>query len=144
MNIFTSKFLWALYLSLILTGGAWAEEGDEEEEGAAPVAQYYDLSPAFVANFGGGKSKKLKFVKADISVRSSIASAINEVTNHDPLVRHQIVMLLSRQTEQSLSTPAGQEALRVEALSLVQAALEKETGSGQIEDLFFTSFVVQR
>jgi len=142
MNIFTSKFLWTLYLSLILTGGVWAEE--EGGEAAAPVAQYYNLTPAFVANFGGGKSKKLKFLKADISVRSSNASAINEVNNHDALVRHQIVMLLSRQTEQTLSTPEGQEAIRVEALSLVQAVLEKETGSGQIEDLFFTSFVVQR
>ena len=63
---------------------------------------------------------------------------------HDALVRHQIVMLLSRQSEKSLSTPEGQEALRVEALSMVQEALKKETGKEQIEDLFFTSFVVQR
>jgi len=141
MNIFISRFLWVLCLSCSLFGSVWAEE----DESAPPsVAQYHNLSPSFVANFGSSNSKKLKFVKADVSVRASNTAAINEVMNHDALVRHQIVMLLSRQTEDTLSNPAGQEAVRVEALSIVQAALKTETGNGQIEDLFFTSFVVQR
>lgn len=119
----------------------WAEEGDS----ASPSdAQYHNLSPSFVANFGTGSLNKLKFVKADVSVRATNTAAITEVMNHDALVRHQIVMLLSRQTKDTLSSPAGQEAVRLEALSIVQAALKTETGNSQIEDLFFTSFVVQR
>jgi len=141
MNIFISRFLWVLCLSFSLLGSVWAEEG---ESAPASVAQYHNLSPSFVANFGSSNSKKLKFVKADVSVRATNTTAINEVMNHDALVRHQIVMLLSRQTEETLSNPAGQEAVRLEALTVVKAALKTETGSGQIEDLFFTSFVVQR
>ena len=142
MSIFISRVLWVLCLSFTLIGSAWAEE---EEAAAAPsVAQYHNLRPSFVANFGSSNSKKLKFVKADVSVRATSTDAINEVMNHDALVRHQIVMLLSRQTEETLSNPVGQETVRIEALSAVQAALKIETGSGQIEDLFFTSFVVQR
>jgi flagellar FliL protein len=129
-------------LSFSLVVSAWAEE--EGEVPAPAVAQYHNLTPSFVANFGANNPKKLKFVKADVSLRATSAAAIDEVMNHDPLVRHQIVMLLSRQTEETLSSPAGQETVRLEALSLVQAALKVETGSGQIEDLFFTSFVVQR
>jgi len=145
MNIFISRFLWVLCLSFSLFGSALAEEEEGDGESTSPsVAQYHNLSPSFVANFGSSNSKKLKFVKADVSVRATNATAINEVMNHDALVRHQIVMLLSRQTEDTLSNPAGQEAVRVEALSVVQAVLKAETGSGQIEDLFFTSFVVQR
>ena len=142
MSIFISRVLWVLCISFTLVGSVWAE--DEEAVTAPSAAQYHDLSPSFVANFGSSNSKKLKFVKADISVRATSTDAINEVMNHDALVRHQIVMLLSRQTEETLSNPAGQEAVRVEALSVVKAALKVETGSGQIEDLFFTSFVVQR
>jgi len=141
MNIFISRFLWVLCLSFSLFGSVWAEE---DESAPASVAQYHNLSPSFVANFGSSNSKKLKFVKADVSVRATNTTAINEVMNHDALVRHQIVMLLSRQTEETLSNPAGQEAVRLEALTVVKAALKTETGSGQIEDLFFTSFVVQR
>jgi flagellar FliL protein len=141
MSIFISRVLWVLCLSFTLIGYTWAEE---EAVVVSSAAQYHNLSPSFVANFGSSNSKKLKFVKADISVRATSADAINEVMNHDALVRHQVVMLLSRQTEETLSNPVGQETVRLEALSAVQAALKIETGSGQIEDLFFTSFVVQR
>jgi len=143
MNIFINRFLWVLCLTFTLLGNVWAEE-DEEAAVAPSVAQYHNLSPSFVANFGSSNSKKLKFVKADVSVRATNTEAITEVMNHDALVRHQIVMLLSRQTEETLSNPAGQEAVRIEALNVVKAALKTETGSEQIEDLFFTSFVVQR
>ena len=115
-----------------------------EEDGEAVSIQYHDLSPDFVANFGSGNVKKLKFLKAGVSVRASSGAAVNEVINHDALVRHQIVMLLSRQTEETLASSAGQEQVRLAALDAVKKALEEETGDEQIDDLLFTSFVVQR
>ena len=141
MSIFINKVLWVICLSGFLLSTAW---GEEDEAAAPPKAQYHNLSPSFVANFGASDSKKLKFVKADVSVRVTSDAAINEVMNHDALVRHQIVMLLSRQTEEALSDPAGQEAVRLEAVAVVKEALKTETGSEQIDDLFFTNFVVQR
>lgn len=128
-------------LSVLLTLPAVAEE---EGGGQASSVQYHELTPAFVANFGDGNEKKLKFLKAGISVRVSSGSAIDALMNHDALVRHEIVMLLSRQTDDALASSAGQEKVRVAALKAVQAALEEETGDGQIDDLLFTSFVVQR
>jgi len=117
----------------------------EDDGAAAPaVSKYYGLKPAFVANFGESGAKKLKFVKAEVSVRASSDAAIGEVMNHDALIRHQIVMLLSRQTENVISSSSGQEAVRIEALEVVQRALKEETGSVQIDDLLFTSFIVQR
>jgi flagellar FliL protein len=132
-----------LLLSYLFVAPVFAEEEGEEGSGASSV-QYHELTPAFVANFGDKDGKKLKFVKAGISVRVSSGAAINEVMNHDALVRHQIVMLLSRQSEESLSNSMGQEKVRLEALKIVKEALEEETGDGQIDDLLFTSFVVQR
>lgn len=136
------NILWGLCLLVLLVGRVGAEE--EAEAPPPVVAQYHDLSPSFVTNFGASTSKKLKFLKADVSVRASSAAAIDEVMNHDALVRHQIVMLLSRQTEETLSDAAGQESIRLEALAVVKAALKAETGGEQVDDLFFTSFVVQR
>jgi len=122
---------------------AWAEDDDVEEKAPA-ISKYYDLKPSFVTNFGSTKQKKLKFVKADVSIRTSSDSAVTNVMNHDALVRHHIVMLLSRQPETRISSSAGQEEIRVEALNIVKEVLEEETGSVQIDDLMFTSFVVQR
>jgi len=138
------KFLSIVVLSFVVSGFVCAEEEDEEETAAPAVSKYYDLKPSFVANFGSTNKKKLKFVKADVSIRTSSDSAVTQVMNHDALVRHQIVMLLSRQTEKKMSSSLGQEEIRVEALKVVNEALEEETGSIQIDDLLFTSFVVQR
>lgn len=141
MGIIKFPALVLFLLSSFLSVPLFAEDG---EEGAGPTVQYHNLEPAFVANFGGNEGKKLKFLKAGVSLRASSGSAVNEVVIHDALVRHQIVMLLSRQSEETLASAKGQEEVRRAALKAVQEALEEETGDEQIDDLLFTSFVVQR
>jgi len=141
MNIQLLKALSIVILLISAINPAYAED---ESAPKAVVVKYHNLKPSFVANYGAGKSKKLKFVKADVSVRVSSSDAITEVMSNDALVRHQIVMLLSRQSAKTMSNTAGQEKIRLEALKLVQDVLEEETGSPQIEDLLFTSFIVQR
>lgn len=115
-----------------------AEEGE-----ATTNVQYVDLKPAFVANFGG-PAPKLKFVKADISVRANTTEAANLIEQHMPLIRNEIVLLLSAQAEADISSMEGQEKLRLEALARVKKVLEEETGSPTAEDLLFTNFVLQR
>lgn len=116
----------------------------EEETVAAPKAQYHPLKPSFVANFGDTEGKKLKYIKADISVRAFSGEAISAVMDHNAIVRHQIVMTLSAQTEESLASSEGQENLRLALVEKVKAVLKEETGKEHIDDLLFTSFVVQR
>ncbi len=116
----------------------------EEEEAPIAKAQYHDLKPSFVANFGGTTEKRLKFIKADISVRAFSDEAIAAVMSHDALVRHQIVMILSAQTDEALATSTGQESIRQAIVAKVKAVLKEETGKEHIDDLLFTSFVVQR
>ena len=115
------------------------------EEGEAPAkAQYYALKPSFVANFGETTAKRLKFIKADISVMAYSNEAISAVMDHNSLIRHQVVMSLSAQSEESLATTEGQETLRTGLLEKVKQVLKEETGKEHIDDLLFTSFVVQR
>jgi flagellar FliL protein len=116
----------------------------EEEAGDSPKPQYYTLRPSFVANFGESSTKRLKFIKADVSVRVFSEDAISAIMNHDALVRHQIVMIMSAQTEESLASSSGQEILRQDLLAKVKAVLKEETGKEQVDELLFTSFVVQR
>lgn len=132
-------FFWLLS---VVSFSALAEE---DAAAAAPAqAQYYDLKPSFVANFGDEDTKRLKFIKADVSVRAFSGEAIQAVMDHDALIRHQIVMTLSIQSETTLATSEGQEALRKQILEKVKAVLKEESGKEQIDDLLFTSFVVQR
>jgi len=141
MKPFTKWISLYIVLAFSVVEGVNAEEESEE---AAPVkAQYVELKPAFVTNFGTS-SKKLKYVKAEISLRVPSSQAADAIEMHKALVRHEIVMLLSAQAENVMTAPGGQETVRQAVLSAVQAVIEEETGAQQIDDLLFTSFVLQR
>ncbi len=115
-----------------------------EEENKGPTVQYHSLSPAFVTNIGDPDAKKLKFVKTDISLKVMSNEAISAIQSHDPLIRHTIVMMLNKQVDEEITVLDGQETLRLKMLEQVNAALKEETGKNHIDDLLFTTFIVQR
>ena len=130
----------ALLLALSLPLATHAEE-DEEAKAPAPVVAYVSLFPALVGNFGEGP--KLKFFKADISLRVTGADVEAMVKHHDPLIRNQLVMLFSQQTEEAMSAPGARETLRAEALKQVQEVLTQEEGKPLVEDLLFNNLIIQ-
>ncbi|HBX57442.1 MAG TPA: flagellar basal body-associated protein FliL [Pseudomonas sp.] len=130
----------ALLLALSLPLQAFAEE--DEEKVAAPQVAYLNLVPALVGNFGSGP--KLKFYKADVSLRVTGPEAEAKVAHHEPLIRNQLVMLFSQQTEEGLSAPDAKEQLRQEALKQVQQVLTEEEGQPLVEDLLFNNLILQR
>jgi flagellar FliL protein len=131
----------ALLLALSLPLTAQASEDKEAKEGAAPVVSYVTLVPALVGNFGEGP--KLKFYKADLSLRVTGADVEAKVKHHEPLIRNQLVMLFSQQTEQAMAAPGARETLRAEALKQVQEILTQEEGKPLVEDLLFNNLIIQ-
>ena len=131
-----------LALSLPLMAQASSDEAPEEgKEGAAPVVSYVTLVPALVGNFGEGP--KLKFFKADLSLRVTGAEVEAKVKHHEPLIRNQLVMLFSQQTEEAMAAPGARETLRAEALKQVQDVLTQEEGKPLVEDLLFNNLIIQ-
>jgi len=133
------KALIALLLALSLPLSAQAAE---EDKPAVPQVAYLNLMPALVGNFGTGP--KLKFYKADVSLRVTGPEAEAKVAHHEPLIRNQLVMLFSQQTEEGLSAPDAKEQLRQEALKQVQQVLTEEEGQPLVEDLLFNNLILQR
>jgi flagellar FliL protein len=134
----------ALLLALSLPLMAQASESKKEEEGkegAAPAVSYVTLVPALVGNFGDGP--KLKFFKADLSLRVTGADVEAMVKHHEPLIRNQLVMLFSQQTEEAMAAAGARETLRVEALKQVQDVLNQEEGKPLVEDLLFNNLIIQ-
>lgn len=131
-----------LALSLPLLAQASSDkEAEEGKEGAAPVVSYVTLVPALVGNFGEGP--KLKFFKVDLSLRVTGADVEAKVKHHEPLIRNQLVMLFSQQTEQGMAAPEAKEVLRQEALKQVQSVLTQEEGKPLVEDLLFNNLIIQ-
>jgi len=120
-------------------------EGGSIEEGTVALlktAVYVPLQPPFVVNYGG--KGRLKYLRAELSVRVSDSQAANSVRHHLPYIRNQLVLLFSRQNEEKVNSMEGRENLRKEALAAVQKVVLDEDELEGIEDLFFTNFVVQR
>jgi flagellar FliL protein len=132
----------ALLLALSLPMSAFAEEAEKKpEEGAPPAVAYVSLTPPLVGNFGTGP--KLKYYKADVALRVSGPAAEAKVKHHEPLIRNQLVMLFSQQTEASIAAPGDKEALRQEALKQVQDVLTQEEGQPLVDDLLFNNLIIQ-
>lgn len=118
-------------------------EGAEEEEGigASKEAFYFSLDPAFVVNFQGKSRARFLQVNIDGVTREEVIK--QEVTKHLPQIRNNIVLLLSSKTYDDLITPEGKEKVRQEVLSEIQKVMESEVGKAGVENIFFTSFVMQ-
>jgi len=137
-----SRRLPSCYLALLLAGaaGAWASSPKQEPE---PASEYLDIKPALIANYGG--PGPIHFLKAEISLRIGKDPGANKkVAHHMPRIRHELVMLLSSQNEEAITSMEGKEQLRNDALAALQKIFQEESGRPLVEDLLFTNFVVQR
>ncbi len=118
------------------------EAGKEgEESNAMGEAHYFSLDPPFIVNFTG--KSRARFLQVNIEGMTRDATVKESITKHFPQVRNNIVLLLSSKTYDELNSPEGKAALRKQVLKEVQKVLEAETGKEGIEDVYFTSFVMQ-
>lgn len=128
----------------LLPLAALASASAEKKEDANPRGfEYVALEPPFVVNFG--TEGRVAYLKADVSLRVATPAA-EAVTVHMPAIRHELIMLFSRQTPEALAGAETREALRAEALEAVRALLVEAGGikADQVQDLLFTSFLTQR
>ncbi|MDX1399745.1 MAG: flagellar basal body-associated FliL family protein, partial [Oceanospirillum sp.] len=106
------KLLKHSLLAVLIVFGATAQSWAEDGAGGSPIA-YTEVKPSFVLNYGG--PGRLKYLKADITLVTSSPLAEQTVSHHMPLIRNELVSLLSRQTDEAVTTPVGQEQIRMEA-----------------------------
>lgn len=142
----------ALFLLVILMAAGslppmvQAQEG--EEAVSAPdlgrPAIYLPVKPAFVVNYGG--SGRLRYLKAEVSVRLANIDAAEAARYHMPYVRNNLVLLFASQTDQTVSSQDGKEKIRQDALAEVRNVLEVEESIPRedVIDLYFNSFIVQK
>ena len=112
---------------------------EEVEEGSRGV-QYVPLKPAIITNY---QSKKLSYIKAEITLQVTSNATAEAIDRHLPYIRHNLVMLFSRQEESTLASAEGKSRLKEDALAAVISALDSENEPTDIEAILFTSFIVE-
>lgn len=118
-----------------------AEVAEGSAEAAKGPPQYLALEPPLVVSFEDRSA--IRFLQVTVEVMARDEEAIEAVTTHTPVIRNNLLMLMGGKTVSELTSREGKEALRQEALAEVQRILASTTGEPGIEDLYFTSFVVQ-
>ena len=113
---------------------------DKSNKIRAPLS-YVPLDPPFVVNFSSDTD--IRFLQVSIELGTRDPAVADSIKEHRPAIRNNLVMLFSSQDPYSLNTREGKEKLRNETLSEVQKVLKQETGVPGVENVFFTSFVMQ-
>lgn len=110
-------------------------------EASKAEGEYLDLGAPLVTNLQN--RERLSFVQVAVTLALRNATYQEPVKYYLPILRDKLIMLISSKTRSALSTRAGQNTLRNQALQELQAALIKETGENMIDQVLFTKFVLE-
>jgi flagellar FliL protein len=129
---------------LALAEAAEAAEAAAVDEPSKPLgpALYVPLDPPFVVSFSdeGGDTR---FIQLTLQAMARNEHTIAAVKTHAPAIRNAFLFLISGYKVEELTTLEGKEKLRAAMLASANEIMEKNTGEPGIEELYFTSLVIQ-
>lgn len=117
----------------------------QEGETVGPVkpgpAIYYPLKPAVVVDFS--VRGRQRFLQAELTLMTREDDVVAAIELHQPMLRNALVLLMGGQAYEELQTAEGKELLRQACLQTLQKLMQTEIGKPGIEQVLFTSFVMQ-
>jgi flagellar FliL protein len=120
--------------------GRDGKAGKKRMKSKAPL-NYVPMDPPFVVNFNADTD--IRFLQITVEVGTRNPDVVELVKEHRPAIRNSLVMLFGNQDPYTLNTREGKEKLRSDTLAEIQKVMEEETGDTAVENVFFTSFVMQ-
>lgn len=126
------------------------KDGHEESTEHAPKggafdpskykASYYQLENSFTSNLRDSDG----FAQVGIGVSTYYDTrVVDAVKDNEVPVRSAILMTLADQDAFVITTPEGKKALQKELKDAINDVLKAKTGYGGIDDVYFTSFIIQ-
>ncbi|KJG14865.1 flagellar basal body-associated protein FliL [Photobacterium iliopiscarium] len=140
-----------LLVIAVIGGGVWFLSLASTEVKAAEVsstqtplkmsAYYIVLPEPFIFNVSGKERDRVVQIKVQLMVRGEQNEAL--ANKHVPLVESVLLQTFAAATVEQLRQPQGREQLRQQALTTVQATMNKMTNMPVVERVLFTGFVMQ-
>lgn len=112
----------------------------EQAQVQVKSAYYLPLRP-MVVNFS--EKGPARFMQVELELMARDQAVLNAVEAHMPAIRNDILFLLGSQTYETVSTREGKEALRAAIQQSIERVLKEYRVLGTIENVYFTSFVMQ-
>lgn len=145
----------AIYASQagLLGGGGKAEDAHAakpklvKREGAAAGAgkagyepTYFEIEKNFTSNLVDADG----FMQVQLGVSTYYDSkVIDNLKKHELPIRSAVLMTLADQSAVVISTPDGKKQLQKSLKNTINRVLQEKEGFGGIDDVYFTSFVIQ-
>lgn len=163
-----------IVLVLVIGGvGAWlflakgdakgdsSESAAKEEKVLEPLT-YLTMVPEFIVNFGPGS--KVRYLQVDLQIATRNQVALETVSTYRPVLRNDILVVLSGVNFEELKVRGGKEALQKKLLNTINKVVvsaghaapddgaknnqhgaehDNEDVEGPIENVYFTSFIMQ-
>lgn len=117
-----------------------AKEIPEKPEKPKEPPIYYSLDEPFIVNLA---TQGTRFLQITVEIMTRDNKVVEAVQKHRPLLRNNLLLLFSAQTPASIGSSEGKEELRGAALTELQSVLTNLGEPAEVEDLYFTSLVVQ-
>lgn len=133
-------FAGALLLYPEQVGGMLGLQAEGEEAEKQRPAIYYPLEEPFIVNLAND-SRRLLQVNVELMTRDP--ESVVSLERHTPVIRNNLLLLFSSKTVDDLSTRSGKETLRDDALEEVRSILDEYGETAEIEEVYFTSLVIQ-
>lgn len=83
------------------------------------------------------------FLRVTAEFKLSKPELAGTLKAHLAAIRHDLILLLSEKRYFELTTVQGKTRLREEALTAVQQIMKEQTGESVVEEIYFTSLVLQ-
>lgn len=166
MLVTTGVFLGVLYFMGMLNLGSDKAKTDSKpetkQEQAVEVkpAFYLSLDPAFVVNFED--QSHASYLQVEMQVMARSQDVLNVVKQNMPVIRNNILFILSAQKYEEVRTNAGKVQLQKAILDAIRKVIDEDSKHSQtneddkkdgdkaatkelpnVEQVYFTSFIMQ-
>ena len=142
---------------MFLSGGdSTSTDSAENNEAVLAPLHYLTMVPEFIVNFG--PDSKVRYLQVDLQIATRDETALATVNTYRPVIRNDVLVLLSSVKFDDLKDRAGKEALQKKLLHAINKVIksasyvapvdgeEKQVNDAvkdPIENVYFTSFIMQ-
>lgn len=117
----------------------YANSGEKEaDESAGPVIEYLEMKPKFTVNLAEPK----KYLLVNVQLLVEGAGPVEKIKKLMPVLRHEMIMMLSGMHVADLQTMEQREALRAKTKQAITEVLTKAQSNDGFRDVFFSEFLV--
>tara|TARA_R110001592_G_scaffold38315_2_gene126469 strand:- start:10685 stop:11197 length:513 start_codon:yes stop_codon:yes gene_type:complete len=119
---------------------ATAEEDSASVEEVKVPASYLEIRPPFLVTFN--VDDRQRYMQISLSVSTRDAGVFSGIEHHMPLIRSKLISTYGGMDFNIIKSEAGKVDLQAKTVEVINSVLSAE-GEGQIENIYFTNFVLQ-